>query len=105
MEQNEAIQKARQFARTAYAGQADENSRAHQQNIVVMRNQLAARGMIQSGAMVSETARIAGEQIRALTEASLSAIVEDYELYGVGIDDQMAVNICDEVIQGMNQRV
>jgi hypothetical protein len=105
MDQNEAIQKARQFARTAYAGQVDAISHACQQKIQEMRAQLAARGTILSGTQVVETARINGDMIRALTVARLEAILEGYELYGVSIDDLTAVNICDEVVQGMNQMI
>ncbi len=105
MDQNTAIEKARQFARTAYAGQVDAISHVRQQKILEMRSQLAARGTILSGTQVVETARINGEMIRALTVARLEAILEGYELYGISIDDLMAVNICDEVVQGMNQIV
>jgi hypothetical protein len=103
--QNQAIEKARQFARTAYAGQVDEIARAHQQQIGEMRAQLAARGTLMSGTQAVETARINGDQIKALTIARLDAILEGHELHGIEIDDLMAVNICDEVIQGMNQMV
>jgi hypothetical protein len=105
MDQNAAIEKARQFARTRYTGEIENIVRGHQQKIAKMRSQLAARGILQSGYMVSENARIDGEQIKAMTEARLDAILEGYELYRIAIDDQMAINICDEVIQGMNQLV
>jgi hypothetical protein len=104
-DQNQAIQKARQFARTRYAGETDQIIRQHQQMLGEVRAQLASRGLAVSGAMVSETARIHGEQIKALTLAQLDAILEGYELNGVVIDDQMAVNLCDEIIQGMNNQV
>jgi hypothetical protein len=103
MEQNEAIQKARQFARTAYAGQVDAISHVRERKIQEMRAQLAARGTLLSGTQVVETARINGEMVRALTVARLEAILEGYELYKIPIDDLMAVDMCDEVIQGMNQ--
>ena len=105
MDQQQAIEKARQFARTAYAGQVDEIVRVHQQKIVELRSQLAARGILMSGTQVVETARINAEQIEALTVARVDAILEGYELYAVEVDDQMAINICDEVIQGMNQMI
>jgi hypothetical protein len=105
MDQQQAIEKARQFARTAYAGQVDEIVRVHQQKIVELRSQLAARGILMSGTQVVEAARINAEQIKALTVARVDAILEGYELYAVEVDDQMAINICDEVIQGMNQMI
>lgn len=103
MDQNEAIQKARQFAQTAYAGQVDAISVGGQKKIQEMRAQLAARGILMSGTQVAEAARINGETIKALTVARLESILEGYELFEVPIDDSMAVNIRDEVIQGMNQ--
>ena len=105
MDRNEAIQKAKQFARTAYAAAVDQIAHKHQDDLVKMQNQLAARGMVLSGATITEKARIFGNQIRASTEAWLNATLEGYELYGVVIDDQMAVNICDDAMQGMNQMV
>jgi hypothetical protein len=105
VDQNQAIEKARQFARTAYAGQVDEIVRAHQQQIVEVRARLAAQGTLMSGTQVVETSRINGDQIKALTVARVDAILAGYELHGIGIDDSMAVDICDEVIQGMNQMV
>ena len=70
-----------------------------------MHNELAAKGMSQSGLMLSESARLDGERIKAMTEAKLDALLEGYELQEITIDDQMAVNLCDDVIQGMNQLV
>jgi hypothetical protein len=105
MDQNEAIQKARQFARTRYTGEIENIVRDHQRKIAQMRSQLAARGTPQSSIMINENARIDGEQIKAMIGARLDAILEGHALYGIAIDDQMAINICDEVIQGMNQLV
>ena len=105
MDQNQAIEKARQFARTRYTGETENIVRDHERKIAQMREHLAARGMIMSGAMISETARIHGEQIKAIIETRLDAILEGYELYCVAIDDHMAINICDDLIQGMNQLV
>lgn len=61
--------------------------------------------MAQSGAIISETARIAGERIKALTEARLNAILEGYELYGVPIDDQLAATITREITIGVQRMV
>lgn len=104
-DQNQAIEKARQFARTRYAGETGQIIRQHQQMLVEARARLASRGLAVSGAMVSETARILGEQIRAMTLAQLDALLEGLELNGVVIDDQMAVDICDEIIRTMNNLI
>jgi hypothetical protein len=105
VDQSEAIQKARQFARTAYAAASERILRERQDDLAKMHTEMAARGIGRSGMVVAETARISGEKIRALTEARLDGILEGYELYGVVIDDLTAVNICDEVMQGLNQTV
>jgi len=105
MDQNQAIEKACQFARTRYTGEIENIVRDHERKIAEMRSQLAARGILQSGTMINENARIVGEQIKAMIEARLDAILEGYELYGIAINDQMAINICDDVIQDMNQLV
>ncbi len=98
MDQNDAIEKARRFAQTAYAAASDEILRERQNDLAKMRSQLAARGAAMSGAMIAETARIRGEQIRALAQARLDSILEGYELYGIVIDDEMATGICFDVI-------
>jgi hypothetical protein len=56
-----------------------------------------------SSTMIQESATIDGEQVRAITESRLDALLEGYELYGITIDDQMAINICDDIVQGMKQ--
>lgn len=53
--------------------------------------------------MITESARIDGEQITAITQARIDATLEGYELHGIEIDDSMAVNICDDIVQGMKQ--
>ena len=105
MDRNQAIEKARQFTLTRYTGEIENIVRDREQKIAQMRSQLAARGILHSGYMISENARIDGEQIKAMIEARLDSILEGHELYGIAIDDHMAINICDEVIQGMNQLV
>jgi hypothetical protein len=105
MDQNQVIDKARQFARTRYTGETENIVRDHQRKIAEMRSQLSSNGILYSGTMINENARIDAEQIKAIIEARLDSILEGYELYGIPIDDQAAINICDEVIQGMNQMV
>jgi hypothetical protein len=74
-DQHQAIEKARQFARTRYSGEADAIIRQHQKQLAEVRGNLAARGLVASGAMVNETARIHGEQVKALTLERLDAIL------------------------------
>lgn len=105
MAQKESTTKAKQFAQTAYAAASNEILLKGKDEIPKMRAKLAAQGTVISGTNVYETARILGEQARALTQAHLDAILEGYELYGIEITDQMAGEICDEVMAGVNQRL
>lgn len=105
MDQNEAIRKAKQFAQTAYSAAMDNIVRERQNSIVKMHYQLAGDGMILSGRTVTETAKITGEQIRALTQARLDTILEGYELYGVVIDDVMATGICFDIMGELTQMI
>lgn len=105
VDQNEAIQKAKQFAQNAFMGETGAIKREHQQKLDEVRSGLSVRGMAQSSVMVREAARINAEEVTALTQARLNAILEGYELYEVMIDDQMAVDICDGIMQGVNQMV
>lgn len=66
-----------------------------------MRSKLAARGMIASGALFTESARLHGEQIRALAVALLETTMEGYELYGITIDDDMAKSISNQVMESV----
>jgi hypothetical protein len=105
VDRNEAIEKAKQFAQTAYAAASNEILLKGKDEIPKMRANLAARGIAMSGTNVHETARILGEQHKALTHAHLDAILEGYELHGVEITDQMAGEICDQVIAAANNRL
>jgi hypothetical protein len=105
MDQNQALEKARQFARTRYSGEMENIVRVHERKKAEMHNRLAARGSLLSGNMIHENAGVDGEQVRAITESRLDALLEGYELYGITIDDQMAVNLCDEIVQGMKQTI
>ena len=102
MDQAQALEKARQFARMRYTGESERIVLEHENQIFEMRERAAAQGILMSSTTVMETARIHASKIEALTRARLSAILEGYELYEVEVDDQMAINICDEIIQGMN---
>ncbi len=103
MDQNQAIPKARQFARMRYTGETENIVREHEQKRVELRGKLNSRGLLMSSAMINESARIDGEQIKAITQSRIDATLEGYELYGVEIGDQMAIDMCDDVVQGMKQ--
>lgn len=105
MDRNEAIERAKQFAQIAYAAASNEILPKGQDEIAKMRANLAARGIAISGANIDGTARILGEQLRALAQAHLDAILEGYELHSVEITDQLAREICDQVIAAANTRL
>jgi hypothetical protein len=105
MDQNHATEKAKQFARMRYQGESQRIVLEHETRIFEMRERAAADGTLMSSGTVHETARIRASQIETLTWARLDSILEGYELYQVEVDDQMAINICDEIIQGMNNSI
>jgi len=103
--QSQAIEKAKEFARTRYYGETENISREQEQKIAEMRSRLGDRGVAMSGTMIAETARIHGEQIRAMIQVRLDGVLEGYELYEIPIDDQMATDICGEVVEEMNRQI
>lgn len=105
MNQNQATEKARQFARMRYQGESQRIVLEHETQIFEMRERAAAQGTLMSSVTVHETARIHASQIESLTLARLDSILEGYELHQLEVDDQMAINICDEIIQGMNNLI
>jgi hypothetical protein len=105
MDENQALERARQFARNRYEGEVKLIDRDHEKKLVEMRAQAAARGTIMSSGTVNETARIDAERIEALCLAKLDATLEGYDLHGVDVDDQMAITLCDQIIQGMNNLI
>jgi len=105
MNQTEPVEKARQYARMRYTGESERIVLEHETQIFEMREKMAASGMLMSSSTVRETARIHASQIEELTWARLDAILEGYELHQVEVDDQMAINICDEIIQGTNNLI
>jgi len=89
MDQTQAIAKAKQFGQIAFLAESESIIPETQKKLGEMRSQLAARGMVSSGHMVSETARIRREQIQSLVEARLKALLDAYELFDVEVDDQL----------------
>ncbi len=99
MDQSGFVAKARQFADTAYGVEVARISRESQEKLRQVQAQLAARGLVRSGAMTSETARIHAERITALVQARLNALLEGYELHGVQLDDQLTSDTIRELTQ------
>lgn len=99
MNQNEALEKARRFAQTAYTAEVENLSREYQTKIAAMRSQMAARGRVLSGSMISETARINAERITAMVKLRLNTLLDGCEAHGVYIDDQLAETLSAEVFR------
>jgi len=89
VDQSDDLEKARQFADTAYNAATETISKQSNEKLQAKRAELAARGMVLSGAMTAETARINGERFTALLQARLNALLEGCDLHGVQIDDQL----------------
>jgi hypothetical protein len=99
MDQSDAITQARRFADTAYSGAMEGISRQYQQELQAKRAELAARGLANSGPMMKETARIMGQQVEAMVQARLDALLEGYELHRVQIDDELTASTTEDVMK------
>jgi len=95
--QQDALSKVKQFADTAYFAAVETATRELQEKSGTMRNQLAARGALQSGLMAHESAKLYGAHIKALLQIRLDALIEGYELHGIPIDDALSTTIIDDV--------
>ncbi len=105
MNQSEAIRKAEQFAQNAYAAAAEDIVRERRDDILKLNSKLARFGVVHSSVTVVETARIIGEQIRALIQARLNSILEGYEIYGVSVDDEMATCLSLDLVGEASQMI
>lgn len=103
MDQTEAIKKAKQFAQTAFAAESNDIIAEHQEKLRSVLMQASARGTVGSGQLVTETAKVHGEQIKALTQARLNAVLEGYERHGIPIDEKTADTLASEVTELMEK--
>jgi acylphosphatase len=99
MDQEQAIEKARQFADMAHSVAVEKLVHKTQEQLAALRNRLAAQGTILSGTTVVETARIRGEQVTAMLETRLNLLLEGFELHNVVIDD----GVRDEIVEEMTK--
>jgi len=99
VDQDEALKKARQFAQIAYSAEMNNVAREFNAKLVEVRHQMAARGILMSGGMVRETARLSGERVTSLLTKRLELLLEGYELYGVEITDGIAEETLDDVMK------
>jgi hypothetical protein len=98
MDRGRAIGEAKRFADNAYVAAHETILREFREKLKASRAQLAARGMISSGAALAETGRINGERITATLQARLDSLLEGYELHGVPLDEELTTQIITQLI-------
>jgi hypothetical protein len=98
MSTSDPLAEARRFADTAYSAQLDVITRKFNKELQSKRAELAARGLVMSGAMVREMARINGERITALLQARVDGWLEGLELHNVQIDEPLTAVIVEEIM-------
>jgi hypothetical protein len=97
-DQDEALRKARQFADSVFADALNTSAREFQDELRDVRENLAKRGLAQSGVMTREVARLHGKLIDNIVMARLNGLLEGYDLHGVPLDEQLAARTIDEVM-------
>jgi hypothetical protein len=95
---DEALREARRFAGAVYNDALNKSRKDLDYQLAVQRNQLAARGIVRSGAMLHGTAQLYGKHIDAMMLAKLEGILEGYELHKVSLDEQLATKTIEEVM-------
>jgi hypothetical protein len=94
---DEEIQKARQHAQRKFVVELERIAKASQDELAHKRNEMAARGIVLSGAMWKVTADIYKRQIEVLIAARLKTLLDAYDLYGVPLDDEIEKQVLQEV--------
>jgi hypothetical protein len=95
----EAVQKARQQAHRRFTIAMENVVRDSNERLEREKAQMAARGVILSGAMWKITADIFRERIEALLQARLKALLDAYELYQIPLDDEAEQSILKDVTE------
>jgi len=94
----EAVVKARQSANSAYTAAMDNAAKELQKKLAELRSQLAARGIVMSGAMTQGSAHLYGEQTKNLLQARLDGLLDGYELYDVPLDEALVASTVSEIL-------
>jgi diguanylate cyclase (GGDEF)-like protein len=92
-------QDARRYADNLFTDRVEDTSRKYQDSVVATTSQLAARGLIASGAYYSELVRLGIESARELANARADTLIAAYERAKLPIDAQAAEEIVREVIE------
>jgi hypothetical protein len=101
----DALRRAHQFADAAFTAARDRIYEESDRKLAEVHGKLAVRGLLRSGLMNAEVARIYGERISAFMQARADALLEGYELYAVQIDNAIAKSILNDVTQLRAQTV
>jgi len=89
MGENDAVNKAREFADRVLRVESLKIFRLAQRHLAESRSQAAARETVLSGGTVLETARIEGAKITALLQSRLDGWLEGIDLHGAVLDDDL----------------
>lgn len=100
-DKDEALSQARRFADTFYRDALSRSKKDLESQLAVQRNQLAARGLVRSGAMLYGTAQLYGKHINDMILAKLEGLLEGYELHKVPLDEQLAARTIEEAMNLM----
>jgi len=93
------LEDARRSADTAYAAAASENAHGLQRKLAELRNSLAARGIVMSGAMTVGAARLYAEHARFLIQTRLDGLLDGYELHDVPLDEALVDSTIKEILE------
>lgn len=93
----EAKEKARRFATTAYHAKNEALRKENDEKIRQFRAQQASKGVLRSGFTIAGIAKLKAEFINNLLDARLDALVEGYDLHEVPIDDSLAGEIINDL--------
>jgi len=99
VDQTEALTKARQFADLAYSAEMNNAAKEFSTKRQAIQAQLAGRGVVLSGTMTNETARLSGEHVNKLVTKRLDLLLEGYAMHGVEMTEEIAAQTFDDVMK------
>ena len=97
MTTSEATEKALQHAQRKYSVAAKKIVEASEQKLDVEKGQLISRGYMVSSAMWKLVGKSFSEQLEALLNARLNALLDAYQLYGVPLDEEVEKQVIHDL--------
>lgn len=98
MHHTDASARARIFVEQAYSTELAKLGKEFREKVGAVQNDLAARGVILSGLMTMQIARLKGEMITALVTKRLQLWLESSSRFGVPLTDDVAREVLDDVL-------